>query len=144
MNVFARLLLYSLGLLTVIVYTSGGLAGQRGRVSCYYESWAIKRRGDARYTIDDIPGDLCTHIIYSFAGVNNDTWEILQLDPENDENRGGFANFTALRERYPHLKTQLALGGWADGGYKYSQMVSGGDRRCKMITSIVHDLALLN
>ncbi|XP_067000734.2 endochitinase [Anabrus simplex] len=138
MNVFTSLLLYSLGLLSVALYTSGGLAGQRGRVSCYFESWANKRKGDARYTIDDIPGDVCTHIIYSFVGVDNDTWEILQLDPENDEYDGGFANFTALRERYPHLKTQLALGGWAEGGYKYSQLVSDGERRCTMIESIVH------
>ena len=31
-----------------------------------------------------IKSEYCTHLIYSFAGLNNETWEIQSLDPELD------------------------------------------------------------
>jgi chitinase len=58
------------------------LGDNPGRVACYFESWAVKNPKEGRYTVDDIPGKLCTHVLYSFAGVNNVTWELLILDPE--------------------------------------------------------------
>lgn len=49
----------------------------------------------------------------------------------------GFKNFTDLRYKYPGLKLELAIGGWGDGGRKYSQMVSLKQRRESLIGSIV-------
>jgi chitinase len=63
------------------------LGDNPARVACYFESWAIKNPKEGRYIIDDIPGDLCTHVLYSFAGVNNGTWELLVLDPEVREKK---------------------------------------------------------
>ncbi|XP_068083188.1 endochitinase [Anabrus simplex] len=119
-------------------------APTKGRVVCYFESWAFSRVGLGRYTIDNIPGKLCTHVIYSFLGLNNETWSLEILDPMLDLELNGFKNFTSLKEKFPGLKTQVAFGGWAEGGLKYSQMVSRPHRRCRLIKSIVEFMKRYN
>ncbi|XP_069697657.1 endochitinase-like isoform X2 [Periplaneta americana] len=117
-----------------VQYSSGD---KPARVGCYFESWALRKQGQARYTIDDIPGHLCTHVYYSFVGVNNVTWRLNALYPQVDLMMNGFRNFTALKLRYPELKTIVSVGGWGEGGYKYSQLVSLKTRRKTFVDSVV-------
>lgn len=51
-------------------------------MSCYFASWAKFRPELGSYDVDDVPAELCTHAIYSFVGVSNQTWELMILDEE--------------------------------------------------------------
>ena len=61
---------------------------RRGRRTCYFASWAYSRPGDGSYDVDDIPADLCTHVVYAFVGVSNVTWGVLIMDPDVSRHPG--------------------------------------------------------
>ncbi|XP_022664603.1 endochitinase-like [Varroa destructor] len=119
----------------------GGLVanvtGESPKVVCYFSAWALYRPFPMNYDIDDIPGERCTHLVYAFVGLSNQTWELFSIDPEFDFNKGGYRRFTALRKKFPHIKTLLAVGGWAEGGKKYSEMVAVQSRRHTFINSVI-------
>ncbi|XP_025830366.1 endochitinase-like [Agrilus planipennis] len=105
----------------------------RGVVGCYYESWAIKRAGIGSFGTNDIDPSLCTHVYYSFIGLNNVTQDIEILNPDVDVNRGGFRNFTNLKAQYPGVKFLVAMGGRNQDSNAYSAVAANASKRATFI-----------
>lgn len=92
----------------------------------YFPSWSIYFRN---YTVDQIPGQYYTHILYAFANISN--FEIALADPwadigqtaeqkqsptnnngANSSYAGNFKKLRELKQKFPHLKTLISIGGW--------------------------------
>ncbi|OQR75642.1 endochitinase-like [Tropilaelaps mercedesae] len=114
-----------------------GQIQDRGKVVCYYQTWAYNRPTPYTYDIEDIPAELCTHLVYSFVGLSNKTWELVSIDPKLDFEKNGFKRFNDLKKKHSNLTTILAVGGWDEGGQKYSEMVGSKERRATFVQSAV-------
>ena len=92
-------------------------ASERPRVVAYLASWGVRSKGTR---IAELPGDRLTHVIYAFANLGPDGTVALE-DPCLDAGRcggtasatgGNFGQLRALKDRHPHLKVLVAIGGW--------------------------------
>lgn len=113
------------------------------RVIGYFTSWRTGGNGPA-YLAHQIPWEQLTHINYAFAHVDSNNrvsvgehtptnaatgleWpgvEGAEMDPSFSY-RGHFNLLNKYKKQYPHVKTLISIGGWAEtGGY----FDSNGDR----------------
>ncbi|XP_073965066.1 probable chitinase 10 [Choristoneura fumiferana] len=110
-------------------------------VVCYVASWATYRVEAAKYDIDDLEPGHCTHLIYSFARLDEATMSIKSMDPWQDiqkwNGQAGYKGFVAMKQRYPDLKVTLSIGGWLEGSLKFSKMAASRQNRRTFIQSVV-------
>ncbi|CAH0697378.1 unnamed protein product [Spodoptera exigua] len=110
-------------------------------VICYYGTWATYRDGLGKFDVANIDPHLCTHLIYAFAGIDEEgTLQSLDpyLDLPDDDGRDNFGKFNALKEKNSSLKTLLAVGGWNEGSAKYSTMAASPTLRKNFIDSALN------
>ncbi|XP_068209059.1 uncharacterized protein [Palaemon carinicauda] len=129
--------------LSLLTITPSLVEAKGDKVVCYYASWAHYRTGAAKYTVDDIPVELCTHVIYAFAILDAATLRIKEYDSYLDKNDGlaSYRKFIELRHRNPSAKMLLALGGWTDSRTdKYSRLVASPKLRADFVAHAVQFL----
>lgn len=122
---------------TVASSTAGPSSTRSMPIVCYYYGWAATRPNPANYDVDKIPGDLCTHVNFAYAGVAPNTWELDSQVPQYDADKELYKKFTAIKENYPKLKTLLSVGGWQHPNGVFSQMSSTPQNRQKFVTSVL-------
>ncbi|XP_075988351.1 chitinase 2 [Anticarsia gemmatalis] len=134
-------------LLSLVAVYAQTLAGPKHgkKVVCYIATWAVYRPDPGKFSLEDLEPALCTHLVYSFAGLNETTNTIKSLDPwqdlEVDYGKAGYKRLVGLKQKYPHLKVTLAIGGWNEGSPKYSNMASKPESRAAFIKSVLLMLA---
>jgi len=147
MTIVVKCVTLLLSLLIVIVVGAdkdSSVVGHNKVVVCYWGTWANYRPKEGKFVTENVDGSLCTHLIYSFAGLDTSKWAIKTLDAwldlEDNYGLAGFKKATDLRIKYPHLKVMIAIGGWNEGSTKYSQMAKDDGHRGKFVNSTVEFL----
>ncbi|XP_022673141.1 endochitinase-like [Varroa destructor] len=115
---------------------SPALADKAKPFICYWESWSRYRPAPYTGSVSNIPTNLCTHVIYSFAGMDWSTGKVKSLEPDWDIGQNGLRQLTALKQKNPKLKVSFAVGGWNEGVQKYSQMAASPERRKIFVESV--------
>uniref|UniRef100_A0A1B6DCK4 GH18 domain-containing protein n=1 Tax=Clastoptera arizonana TaxID=38151 RepID=A0A1B6DCK4_9HEMI len=113
------------------------------KVMCYFTNWAWYRKDYGKFLPSDIDPSLCTHIIYAFAALDNETYTIKSYDEWSDIDNNFYTLITSLQEK--GVKAILALGGWNDSeGDKYSKLVSNSTLRKNFIRQSIVFLSTYN
>ncbi|XP_014275730.1 probable chitinase 2 [Halyomorpha halys] len=128
----------------VVLVSAAPKNNGRGVVVCYVGTWAAYRPMRGQFSVEDLRPDLCTHIVYSFAGLNATSWTIKSLDPhldlEENYGKGWYKKVTGLKKEYPDLKVTLAIGGWNEGSGNYSALAADPEKRRPFIASVLRFL----
>nr|XP_060629025.1 acidic mammalian chitinase-like [Anolis sagrei ordinatus] len=98
--------------------------GSANKLVCYVTNWDQYRAEPAKFTPENIDPFLCTHVIFAFAGMNNN--EITTRE-WNDETL--YKQLNALKQRNNKLLTLLAVGGGTFENQKFTTMVSSQANR---------------
>lgn len=79
----------------------------------------------------EIPGDMLTHIVFSFADIENGKMAYI-----HDADSMNLWQLIKLREQHPHLKIMVAVGGWSRSG-NFSDMALTSQNRKTFINSAI-------
>uniref|UniRef100_A0A668AYC1 Acidic mammalian chitinase n=1 Tax=Myripristis murdjan TaxID=586833 RepID=A0A668AYC1_9TELE len=101
-------------------------------LSCYFTNWGQYRPGAGKYFPTNVDPCLCDHLIYAFAGMDNNMIKTYEWDDEKL-----YGQFQALKNQNSNLKTLLAIGGWNFGTAKFTAMVSSAANRQTFINSVI-------
>ena len=130
-------------------------------VAAYFPEWGIYGRN---FQVADIPGEQVNHVIYSFLNLTSsgevalydsfaatekrfaanetvsgeaDLWYYPPSDPRSTQTVwGNFNQLAQLKEKYPHMRVSIAIGGWTLSQH-FSTVTSTAAGREKMANSIV-------
>jgi chitinase len=115
------------------------------RIVGYYAGWTASSKN---FTPADISADKLTHVNYAFGLIDEDGLAMLQ-DAEADIGqpypgdsdhpaalKGNFHQLALLKERHPHLKTMISMGGWAGSG-RFSDAVATEEKRRAFVASCI-------
>nr|XP_020652467.1 acidic mammalian chitinase-like isoform X3 [Pogona vitticeps] len=103
------------------------------KLVCYVTNWDQYRKGSAKFTPDNVDPYLCTHLIFAFAGIQNNQ---ITTTEWNDELL--YRQLNALKKKNNMLLTLLAVGGGTFDNEKFITIVSSPTNRQIFITSVIN------
>nr|XP_003409620.1 chitinase-3-like protein 2 isoform X1 [Loxodonta africana] len=115
--------------IVVLLLLQGGSAY---RLVCYFTSWSQDRQEPGKFTPENIDPFLCSHLIYSFAGVSNNK---IVITSKNDAVL--YQTINSVKTENPKLKILLSIGGYEFGSKRFHPMVDSSASRLEFINSVI-------
>ncbi|XP_034651875.1 chitinase-like protein Idgf5 [Drosophila subobscura] len=121
-----------------------------GKLVCFYEATSFVREGPAQLSLVELEPALsfCNFLVYGYAGIDAESHKIKSLDPELSYNRQHYRQITALRQKFPHVRFLLSVGGNRDlsaeglvDNVKYLNVLEQPERRSSFRASVVAELS---
>ena len=121
-------------------------ANTDNKVICYFSNWAGLRSGDGRFIPENIDARLCSHVVYAFAKLDEDSLSMTPSGPKSDLDDKYYKRVKdVVRSTNQQAPVLLSLGGWSDSsGDKYSRLVNNHNARDNFVKKTVKFLELHN
>ena len=100
-------------------------------LACYWETYLYPK-----FSSSDIETNLCNHIIYGDAKLDETTWKITHKQRNIDIDLGGFKNVSEMKIQSPGLRVEIAAGMWQTPK-EYVDMASDPAKRETFVRSVV-------
>ena len=116
------------------------------KVICYFSNWAGLRSGDGRFIPENIDARLCSHVVYAFAKLDEDSLSMTPSGPKSDLDDKYYKRVRdVVKSTNQQAPVLLSLGGWSDSsGDKYSRLVNNHNARDNFVKKTVKFLELHN
>ncbi|CAG9783695.1 unnamed protein product [Diatraea saccharalis] len=112
-------------------------------IGCYFTNWAYYRHGNGSFGPEQIDPSLCTHIIYAWAHLDYNTYNIIPGNPELDIDNDFYGKITNLR--LLGVKVIIGVGGLEDSeDSKWAEMAASPKNRKAFVESALKFLKRWN
>ncbi len=116
------------------------------RIVGYFPDWTYGRKG-CEYKVEDVDASLLTHANFAFAKIDagpdkqSPKFKMAAYDKTDLGAQGQYARFNALKQKHPHLKTFISVGGWTfnegEDKWIFSAMAEKQSSRAEFIQSAI-------
>lgn len=80
------------------------------KIVCYYTNWSQYRVQIGKFVPEDIPADLCTHIIFAFGWLKKGKLSSFESNDETKDGKVGlYSRIIGLKKKNPSLKVTISL-----------------------------------
>ncbi|KAM7356067.1 chitinase-like protein Idgf3 [Cochliomyia hominivorax] len=116
--------------LMAILAISHWTSAQQYNVTCFYDTFSIKRGGSANFTENDLRRSLeyCNQIVYGYIGFSSISFSVETL---HGKQHLQFAQVKKLKNQYRNIKFLVSLGGEKDmfESVKYLKLLEAPDSK---------------
>lgn len=117
----------------LVVFISDQAQAQNYKVVCYFTNSAWYRSENGKYLPENIDANLCTHIVYAFTLLDENSLTIKISDSWADIDNHFYEQVTANRQK--GVTVTVAIGGWSDSTSKYGRLLTDANARSTFISN---------